>query len=143
MGGVSAPRQSHLHAIGLCVALVEIFLGSVAGNLGTLLHTAIFPPNAWINFLASFGSVVLTFLAGAEIKPESFRRQLVPSLVIGWVLARWGGFHLTALLRGFQIRRPLSGYPPGRGQFGGVVVTGLGDFIFLTALSSLHYGKER
>jgi Kef-type K+ transport system membrane component KefB len=72
--------------IGLCVALVEIFLGSVAGNLGTHLHTAISPPNAWINFLASFGSVVLTFLAGAEIKPESFRRQLVPSLVIGWVL---------------------------------------------------------
>ena len=72
--------------IGLCVALVEIFLGFVAGNLGTNLHTAIFPPNAWINFLASFGSVVLTFMAGAEIKPESFRCQLVPSLVIGWVL---------------------------------------------------------
>jgi Kef-type K+ transport system membrane component KefB len=63
--------------IGLSVALVEIFLGFVAGNLGTHLHTAISPPNAWINFLASFDSVVLTFLAGAEIEPESFRRQLV------------------------------------------------------------------
>lgn len=65
--------------IGLSVALVEIGVGVVAGNfLG--LHTA-----PWIDFLASFGSVLLTFLAGAEIDPASFRRHLKPSLVIGTV----------------------------------------------------------
>jgi len=71
--------------IGISVALVEIFLGFFAGNLGTHLHTTIFQANAWINFLAGFGSMVLTFLAGAEIEPESFRRNLAPSLVIGSV----------------------------------------------------------
>lgn len=69
--------------IGISVALVEIFLGFAAGNLGAYFGSAIFQPNAWINFLAGFGSVVLTFLAGAEIEPETFRRQLIPSLTIG------------------------------------------------------------
>ena len=69
--------------IGISVALVEIFLGFVAGNCGAYFGTAIFQPNAWINFLAGFASVVLTFLAGAEIEPEAFRRQLKPTLAIG------------------------------------------------------------
>jgi len=65
--------------IGLSVALVEIAVGVVAGNsLG--LHTT-----PWIDFLASFGAILLTFLAGAEIDPESFRRNLKASLAIGGV----------------------------------------------------------
>ncbi len=71
--------------VGISVALVEIFLGFVAGNCGAYFGSAIFQPNAWVNFLAGFGSVVLTFLAGAEIEPESFRRQLKPTLAIGIV----------------------------------------------------------
>ncbi len=63
--------------IGLSVALVEIGVGVIGGNfLG--LHTA-----PWIDFLASFGSILLTFLAGAEIDPDSFKRHLKPSLAIG------------------------------------------------------------
>ena len=58
--------------IGISVALVEIFLGLVAGNLGAYFGSAFFQPNAWINFLAGFASVVLTFLAGTEIEPEAF-----------------------------------------------------------------------
>jgi Kef-type K+ transport system membrane component KefB len=69
--------------IGISVALVEIFLGFIAGNCGAHFGSTLFQPNAWINFLAGFGSVVLTFLAGAEIEPESFRRQLKPTLAIG------------------------------------------------------------
>jgi Kef-type K+ transport system membrane component KefB len=63
--------------IGLSVALVEILVGVFGGNV---LHMA---PNDWINFLASFGSVLLTFLAGSEIDPTSLRRFLAPSLAIG------------------------------------------------------------
>lgn len=63
--------------IGLSVALVEILVGVFGGNV---LHIA---PNDWINFLASFGSVLLTFLAGSEIDPTSLRRFLAPSLAIG------------------------------------------------------------
>lgn len=63
--------------IGISVALVEIFLGVIGGNyMG--FHTT-----AWIDFLASFGSVLLTFLAGAEIDPTSFRKHLKASLALG------------------------------------------------------------
>jgi Kef-type K+ transport system membrane component KefB len=63
--------------VGISVALIEITVGVIAGNwLG--LHTA-----PWIDFLAAFGAVLLTFLAGAEIDPESLRRHLRPALAIG------------------------------------------------------------
>jgi Kef-type K+ transport system membrane component KefB len=65
--------------IGFSVALIEIVIGVAAGNLFGLASTD------WINFLASFGSVLLTFLAGAEIDPGSFRRFLGPSLAIGGI----------------------------------------------------------
>lgn len=63
--------------LGISVALVEIFVGIVGGNLHAL------PIAPWIDFLAAFGSVLLTFLAGAEIEPESFKRHLKQSLAIG------------------------------------------------------------
>lgn len=63
--------------VGVSVALIEILVGVFAGNfLG--LHTT-----AWIDFLAMFGAGLLTFLAGAEIDPDSLRRHLKPALVIG------------------------------------------------------------
>jgi Kef-type K+ transport system membrane component KefB len=75
--------------LGISVALVEIGMGFIAGNfLG-------FQTTPWIDFLASFGSVLLTFLAGAEIEPDVLRRHLKPTLVIGSVafvapfLAAW------------------------------------------------------
>ncbi len=58
-------------------ALVEIVLGTLAGNLIGLRT------NAWIDFIAGFGSILLTFLAGAEIDPAVLRRQLLPATVIG------------------------------------------------------------
>jgi Kef-type K+ transport system membrane component KefB len=63
--------------VGLAAALVEILLGVLAGNLIGLRS------NAWVDFLAGFGSIMLTFLAGAEIEPTVLRRQLRPAAVIG------------------------------------------------------------
>jgi len=60
-------------------ALLEIIVGMVAGNLIGLRT------NGWIDFIAGFGSILLTFLAGAEIDPIVLRKQLVPSTVIGGV----------------------------------------------------------
>jgi Kef-type K+ transport system membrane component KefB len=68
-------------SIRLCVsvALVEIGVGIIGGNfLG-------FQTTPWIDFFATFGSGLLTFLAGAEIEPDSLRRHLKPTLVIGAV----------------------------------------------------------
>lgn len=63
----------------LAAALVEIIVGIVAGNL-IALHT-----NTWIDFIAGFGSIMLTFLAGAEIDPAVLRRQARPAAAIGFV----------------------------------------------------------
>jgi Kef-type K+ transport system membrane component KefB len=63
---------------GISAALVEIFLGFLAGNTFHLNTTL------WIDFLAGTGSVLLTFLAGAEIDPEVLRANFRESLSIGF-----------------------------------------------------------
>lgn len=63
--------------LGVTVALVEIVIGIVGGNLFSLHVTPA------IDTLANFGVVFLTFLAGAEIDPQSLRQNLKPSLAIG------------------------------------------------------------
>jgi Kef-type K+ transport system membrane component KefB len=75
--------------IKMPAALVEIIVGMLAGNL-IALRT-----NAWIDFVAGFGSILLTFLAGAEIDPVVLRRQIVPSTVLG--AASFGAPFLAAM----------------------------------------------
>jgi Kef-type K+ transport system membrane component KefB len=65
--------------VALSVALVEIVVGAVAGNLIDLSTTE------WINYLAAVGAVLLTFLAGAEIDPQVIRRNLASTMAIGAV----------------------------------------------------------
>lgn len=63
--------------LGLSVAVIEILAGIVVGNT---LHLA--TPD-WLVFFASFGSVVLTFLAGAEVDPAALRKSWKASVLIG------------------------------------------------------------
>jgi len=64
--------------IGISVALVELALGVALGNAFSL------DPNAsWLAFIAGFASVVLTFLAGAEVDPDDFRERFAASITIG------------------------------------------------------------
>ena len=65
--------------VGVTVALVELTLGVAAGNV---LHLQ---TQDWLDFIAKFGSIVLTFLAGMEVDPAYMRRRLVPSVVMGVV----------------------------------------------------------
>jgi len=64
---------------GVSVALVEIIVGMFGGNLRTLTV------NPWGSCLAGVGSIVLTFLAGAEIDLEVVRKHFWPSTAIGLV----------------------------------------------------------
>jgi Kef-type K+ transport system membrane component KefB len=78
--------------VGVSVALLELALGVVLGNTFDL------DPNAsWLAFLASFASVVLTFLAGAEVDPDDFRERLGASIAIG-VLSFAGPFIAASLV---------------------------------------------
>lgn len=63
--------------LGISVALMEIAVGVVGGNAMQIEITS------WVTFLAGFGAVVLTFLAGAEIDTNSLKENWKESLVIG------------------------------------------------------------
>jgi Kef-type K+ transport system membrane component KefB len=65
--------------LGITVALLELTLGVVAGNLFHL------QTQEWLDFIAQFASVVLTFLAGMEVDPAYMRRRLGASVGIGVV----------------------------------------------------------
>jgi Kef-type K+ transport system membrane component KefB len=66
--------------VGVSVALIELTLGVVLGNLFKLN-----PDQSWLVFIAGFASVVLTFLAGAEVDPDDFRERFWASVAIGLV----------------------------------------------------------
>jgi Kef-type K+ transport system membrane component KefB len=66
--------------IGLSVALVELALGVAFGNAFGLDANA-----DWLVFIANFASIVLTFLAGAEVDPDDFRERFGAALAIGLV----------------------------------------------------------
>jgi len=63
--------------ITISAALFEIIVGAVAGN------TIGLPLTPWINYIASFGAVVLTFLAGTEIDPHVVKKHFASSVTIG------------------------------------------------------------
>ncbi len=62
--------------VGLSVAIIEILLGAIAGNLGV-------QPDDWMLYLASFGGILLTFLAGTEIDTKLMKERFKESFLIG------------------------------------------------------------
>jgi Kef-type K+ transport system membrane component KefB len=65
--------------VAVSVALLEIIIGAIAGNLVDLSLTP------WVNYLAGFGAILLTFLAGAEIDARVIRRNFGSTMAIGAV----------------------------------------------------------
>jgi Kef-type K+ transport system membrane component KefB len=63
----------------ISVALIEIMVGAVAGNLIGL------PLTPWVNYLAGLGAILLTFLAGTEVDADVVRRKFGASVGIGFV----------------------------------------------------------
>jgi Kef-type K+ transport system membrane component KefB len=63
--------------VTISAALFEIVIGAVAGN------TVGLPLTPWINYIAGFGAVVLTFLAGTDIDPHVVKRNFGSSVTIG------------------------------------------------------------
>jgi len=65
--------------VAISVALIEIMVGALAGAAIGL------PLTEWVNFLAGFGAILLTFLAGTEIDPGVVRRHFRSAMAIGVV----------------------------------------------------------
>lgn len=62
--------------LSLPVVVMETLCGVVLSCFGV-------KPQDWMLFFASLGGVVITFLAGTEMNLRSFRKNAVPSLLIG------------------------------------------------------------
>jgi Kef-type K+ transport system membrane component KefB len=77
--------------LGITVALVELTLGVVVGNVFHL------ETQEWLTLIASFASIVLTFLAGMEVDPAYMRRRLGATVGIG-VVSFLGPFVVASLV---------------------------------------------
>jgi Kef-type K+ transport system membrane component KefB len=90
--------------LGLSVAIIEILLGVIAGNfLGVT-------PEPWMAYLAGFGGILLTFLAGAEVDVELMREKFKESMLIGgasFLLPFLGTFAYTYFFAGWALNAAL------------------------------------
>jgi len=62
--------------LGLSVAIIEITLGAIAGNLGLQAEE-------WMLYMATFGGILLTYLAGTEIDTRLMREKFKESFILG------------------------------------------------------------
>ncbi len=82
--------------LGVTVALIELTLGVVAGN-AFHLHS-----QDWLDFIAKFASIVLTFLAGMEVDPRYMRDRAKATVTLG-VASFAGPFVAASLVSYFLI----------------------------------------
>src|SRR5436309_3142757 len=61
----------------ITVALLELTLGVIVGNVFDL------STSDWLDFIAKFASIVLTFLAGMEVDPDYMRDRAKATLALG------------------------------------------------------------
>jgi len=81
--------------LGVTVALLELSLGVVAGN-AFHLHS-----QEWLDLIASFASIVLTFLAGMEVDPDYLRNRAKSTVGIG--VASFAGPFVVASLVAYLV----------------------------------------
>jgi hypothetical protein len=69
----------------ISTALSEIVVGTIAQLIiGAVIGSAVLGTDeSWVKFLSGIGAIVLTFLAGAELDPEVFRRKWKEATAVG------------------------------------------------------------
>lgn len=90
--------------LGISVAIVELALGVVAGNYFG------FSAEPWMAYLAGFGGIALTFLAGAEVDLQLMRSKLKESLLIGgasFLVPFLGAFAYAYFILGWELNAAL------------------------------------
>ncbi|HEX3013102.1 MAG TPA: cation:proton antiporter [Methanobacterium sp.] len=90
--------------VGLAVAIIELVIGAIFGNLG-LLHAT-----DWMSLIATFGGILLTFMAGTEIDTHVMREKYKESFLIGFFsfLAPFIGASLyTYFIAGWNLQAAL------------------------------------
>ena len=109
--GLALAASAMQNWVAVSIALLEIIIGAVAGNIVTLTLTP------WVNYLAGLGAILLTFLAGAEIDINIVRRHFASTMTIGAV-----GF-FAPYLGVLAFAHYLSGWPWPQAQIAGIALS--------------------
>jgi Kef-type K+ transport system membrane component KefB len=97
--------------VTISAALFEIVVGAIAGN------TVGLPLTPWVNYIASFGAIVLTFLAGTDIDPNVVKRNFGSSVTIG-LMGFFAPYVGCLLLAHYGL-----GWPWPQAQIGGIALS--------------------
>src|SRR5712691_9362639 len=121
----------------ISTALSEIVVGTVA----QLIIGAVIGPgklggtSEWITFLAGTGSILLTFLAGAELDPRVFRRKWREATVIGLI-----GF-FAPFLGATAVARFLLGWDPRASWLAGVALSTTSVAVVYAVMLELGFNR--
>src|SRR6266705_1872193 len=109
--------------------VAQLVIGAVIGR-GTLGGTS-----EWIAFLAGTGSILLTFLAGAELDPRVFRRKWREATVIGLI-----GF-FAPFLGATAVARFLLGWDPRASWLAGVALSTTSVAVVYAVMLELGFNR--
>src|SRR6516225_7792245 len=116
--------------ITISAALFEIVVGAIAGN------TVGLPLTPWIDYIASFGAIVLTFLAGTDIDPHVVRKHLWSSTTIGLM-----GF-FAPYLGCLALARYGLGWPWPQAQIGGIALSTTSVAVVYAVMVETGYNRS-
>ncbi len=126
----------------ISIALMEICVGVAAGAVATRFwgSDALGNNAEWLKFLASSGSVLLTFLAGAELEPEVMKAKLKEVSAVGLV-----GF-FAPFLGCAAVARYLLGWDPRASWLAGIALSTTSMAVVYavmleTGLNKTEFGK--
>jgi Kef-type K+ transport system membrane component KefB len=121
--------------VGISVALIEILVGVIVGNIHFGQYHGLLRTTEWTNFLALLGSGVLTFLAGAEIDPQSLRANLRVSMTIG-ILS-----FLLPFLAVWMFAQFVLGWPLPQAQIAGIALSTTSVAVVYAVMIEGGYGQ--
>lgn len=126
----------------VATALSEIVVGTIAQLIigATLGSTLLAGDASWLRFLAGAGAIVLTFLAGAELDPEVFRREWKQAMLVGLMS------FAAPFLGCAAIARWLLGWSPQASWLAGIAMSTTSVAVVYAVmlefgLNSTHFGK--
>lgn len=116
--------------LGVSVAIFEILLGLAAGGLGL-------KPEPWMLYLAGFGAILLTFLAGAEVDARLLRENFRQAAAIGLLS------FLAPFAAGTLFCRYAAGWSPQASLLAGIALSETSLAVVYSVLTETGLGKRR
>jgi glutathione-regulated potassium-efflux system ancillary protein KefC len=121
----------------LSTALVEILVGLCArAVLGLIGYESLFAvQEPWVKTLAGLGAILLTFLAGAELDPDVFRRKWKESAAIG------GASFLLPSLACYAAGRYLLGWESSAALLAGIALAATSVAVVYTVMMEFGFNR--